>query len=93
MAVCRKAVPARETLTSCKTGQDNDCNGKTGWADPVCKPLLLAAGLAPPPPRPPPPRPPSPRPPPPLRRPPPPRPSPRPPPPAVRAGRLLLQEQ
>lgn len=83
VAVCRKASPAKETLASCKAGLDNDCNGKTGWADAVCKPLLTAAGLAPsPPPRPPPPRP-SPRPPPPIRRPPPP----------VRTGRLLRQVQ
>ncbi|PRW33287.1 hypothetical protein C2E21_7824 [Chlorella sorokiniana] len=55
VAVCRKAAPAKETLASCKAGLDNDCNGKTGWADPVCKTLLTAAGLAPPPPpRPPP---------------------------------------
>lgn len=81
--ICRKASPAKETLASCKAGQDYDCNGKVGFADPACKALLTAAGLAPPPPSRPPP---APRPPPPLRRPPPPT-------PVVRTGRLLRQAQ
>lgn len=28
MQICRKAVPAKETLASCKAGLDNDCNFK-----------------------------------------------------------------
>lgn len=38
VTVCRKG--GAETPATCAAGQDNDCNGLAGKADPACQPML-----------------------------------------------------
>ncbi len=43
LTVCRKG--GAETPASCTAGQDNDCNGLAGAADPACRPMLVGKPL------------------------------------------------
>ena len=43
VSVCR--VGGAETAATCAAGQDNDCNGLAGRADPACASLLPAPAV------------------------------------------------